>query len=261
MFPIHCKRYHCTKHAVVCSERNFVSARIRVYPHRQTSLIRPELYGHFIEHLGSCIEDGIWVGDPSPIPNFGGIRSDVLDALRQLHPPILRWPGGCYADDYHWEDGVGPRPSRPRRVNIWWGQNVEDPMVISAPMSTFGCVGHWSAEPYGPCCRKCGERKPPRTTRDWVEYCNFAGDSRPLPTPGPRMDPPHLSAFDTGALETKHGDAAGTSAPMITLSNSSDSQPTSASTAAPAPSQSLVVPTETIISGPVDSSRNLAALR
>src|SRR5438270_7189178 len=100
-------------------------ANVTVHRSETIGQIRPELYGHFAEHLGACIEDGIWVGENSPIPNFGGIRSDVLDALQQLHPPVLRWPGGCFADDYHWEDGVGPRASRPRRVNLWWGQTIE----------------------------------------------------------------------------------------------------------------------------------------
>src|SRR5947209_13313560 len=107
-------------------------SRIKVDLNQQGGLIRPELYGQFIEHLGGCIEQGLWVGENSPIPNFGGIRSDVLDALRQLHPPVLRWPGGCFADDYHWEDGIGPRKDRPRRVNLWWGQTIDANGVATA---------------------------------------------------------------------------------------------------------------------------------
>ncbi|HXE54734.1 MAG TPA: alpha-L-arabinofuranosidase C-terminal domain-containing protein [Tepidisphaeraceae bacterium] len=148
------------------------AARILVYPDVPQSIIRPELYGHFAEHLGSCIDEGLWVGEDSSVPNFGGIRTDVLDALRQLHPPVLRWPGGCFADDYHWEDGVGPRPARPRRVNLWWGQNVES--------NAFGThefiqvCRTLGAEPYIGANVGSGS---PREVRDWVEYCNFAGDS------------------------------------------------------------------------------------
>ena len=101
------------------------AARITVLLDEPIGFIRPELYGHFAEHLGACVDDGLWVGEASPIPNLGGLRTDVLDALKQLRIPVLRWPGGCFADDYHWEDGVGPRKDRPRRVNVWWGQTVE----------------------------------------------------------------------------------------------------------------------------------------
>ena len=148
------------------------TARIVLDPTQTTAFIRPELYGHFAEHLGACIDDGIWVGENSPIANFGGIRSDVLDALRQLHPPVLRWPGGCYADDYHWEDGVGPRKDRPRRVNLWWGQNIET--------NAFGThefiqvCRYLGAEPY--LAGNLGSGSP-RELREWMEYCNFAGDS------------------------------------------------------------------------------------
>jgi alpha-N-arabinofuranosidase len=84
-----------------------------------------ELYGHFAEHLGRCIYEGIWVGPDSPIPNTRGIRNDVLDALRQLAIPVLRWPGGCFADDYHWRDGIGPHEQRRATLNPTWGGVVE----------------------------------------------------------------------------------------------------------------------------------------
>lgn len=84
------------------------------------------IYGHFAEHLGRCIYGGFWVGEDSDVPNEGGIRLDVVDALRALSIPNLRWPGGCFADDYHWRDGIGPREDRPRMVNSHWGDVVED---------------------------------------------------------------------------------------------------------------------------------------
>ena len=91
-----------------------------------TQRIPKEIYGHFAEHLGRCIYGGIWVGEESEIPNEKGYRVDVLEALRALKVPVLRWPGGCFADEYHWMDGIGPREKRPKMVNTNWGGTVED---------------------------------------------------------------------------------------------------------------------------------------
>jgi alpha-N-arabinofuranosidase len=88
--------------------------------------ISKEIYGHFSEHLGRCIYEGIWVGEDSPIPNTRGIRNDVIEALKKMKVPVLRWPGGCFADEYHWKDGVGPREKRKKMVNTNWGGVVED---------------------------------------------------------------------------------------------------------------------------------------
>ena len=87
--------------------------------------ISPYLHGEFAEHLGECIYPGIWVGEGSTIPNINGIRQDVVEALRPLEIPVLRWPGGCFADAYHWRDGIGPRSQRPLRVNYHWGKAPE----------------------------------------------------------------------------------------------------------------------------------------
>lgn len=75
------------------------------------------IYGHFAEHLGRCIYEGVWVGEDSAIPNVRGIRQDVVAALRKIKIPVLRWPGGCFAEEYHWKDGVGPKADRPAMVN------------------------------------------------------------------------------------------------------------------------------------------------
>ena len=88
--------------------------------------IAPEIYGQFSEHLGTCIYGGLWVGEDSEIPNEEGYRTDVLEALKALQIPVLRWPGGCFADEYHWRDGIGPKESRPRMVNSNWGGTIED---------------------------------------------------------------------------------------------------------------------------------------
>ena len=89
-------------------------------------IIPKEIYGQFAEHLGSCIYGGLWVGPESDIPNIEGYRTDVLQALKELKVPVMRWPGGCFADEYHWMDGIGPRKDRPRMVNSNWGGTVED---------------------------------------------------------------------------------------------------------------------------------------
>jgi alpha-N-arabinofuranosidase len=88
--------------------------------------INRNIYGHFSEHLGRCIYEGIWVGEDSAIPNTNGIRNDVLAALKRLRIPVLRWPGGCFADEYHWKDGVGEKAQRKRMINTHWGGVVEN---------------------------------------------------------------------------------------------------------------------------------------
>ena len=80
--------------------------------------IDKNIYGHFSEHLGRCIYGGIYVGEDSDIPNVEGMRLDVIEALRRIRIPVLRWPGGCFADEYHWEDGIGPKESRPCMVMV-----------------------------------------------------------------------------------------------------------------------------------------------
>ena len=94
---------------------------IRVHAEQPGPVISRYLYGHFLEHLGRAVYDGVWVGPDSDIPNRDGLRSDVVDALKELHPPVIRWPGGCYADEYHWQTGIGPRDERPVTVNTSWG--------------------------------------------------------------------------------------------------------------------------------------------
>jgi alpha-N-arabinofuranosidase len=88
--------------------------------------INKNIYGQFSEHLGNCIYDGIWVGEKSKIPNTNGIRNDVIEALKRIRVPVLRWPGGCFADEYHWKDGIGPHEKRPAMINTNWGGVTED---------------------------------------------------------------------------------------------------------------------------------------
>jgi alpha-N-arabinofuranosidase len=93
------------------------------------AVISPDIYGQFAEHLGRGIYDGVWVGPESPIPNTRGFRNDVVAALKAIRVPVVRWPGGCFADDYHWRDGIGPRAARPVRVNVLWG-GVEESNAV-----------------------------------------------------------------------------------------------------------------------------------
>jgi alpha-L-arabinofuranosidase len=134
----------------------------------EVATIRPELHSHFAEHLGSCTYGGIWVGKNSPIPNINGYRKATVDYLKELGVPVLRWPGGCFADDYHWRDGIGPAAQRPRRVNVNWGHYTED-----NSFGTHEFVGFCKligAEPYFAANVGTGS---PREFRDWIEYCNF----------------------------------------------------------------------------------------
>ena len=88
--------------------------------------ISKDIQGHFSEHLGRCIYGGVYVGENSNIPNVNGMRSDVVQALRDIRIPVLRWPGGCFADEYHWKDGIGPKNTRKKMVNTHWGGVTED---------------------------------------------------------------------------------------------------------------------------------------
>lgn len=100
--------------------------RLYVNPNKKLSQINKEIYGHFSEHLGRCIYEGLYVGENSDIPNTNGMRNDVVAALKDMKIPVLRWPGGCFADEYHWKDGIGPKETRKRMVNTHWGGVVED---------------------------------------------------------------------------------------------------------------------------------------
>ena len=147
-------------------------ATIKISLDEHVARINPNIYGHFAEHLGRCIYEGIWVGEDSSIPNTDGIRDDVVEAMKRISPPVVRWPGGCFADDYHWEDGVGPRGDRPRTVNAHWGQVIDTNEFGTHEFIEF--CRRIGAAPY--ICGNVGSGSP-REMRDWVEYCNYPGDS------------------------------------------------------------------------------------
>ena len=101
-------------------------ATVRIHDDGTGVQIPKEIYGQFSEHLGRCIYGGLWVGKDSSVPNIDGYRKDVFNALKELKVPVMRWPGGCFADDYHWMDGIGPLESRAKISNNNWGGTMED---------------------------------------------------------------------------------------------------------------------------------------
>src|SRR5215211_3989910 len=134
--------------------------------------IDKNIYGHFSEHLGRCIYDGFWVSDTLKVAKKDRIRLDVVEALRKIQIPNLRWPGGCFADEYHWRDGIGPRKQRPKMVNTNWGGVTED--------NSFGThefldlCSLLNCEPY--IAGNVGSGTTEEMSK-WVEYLNFDGES------------------------------------------------------------------------------------
>lgn len=143
-----------------------------VNPLDKKSRIHREIYGHFTEHLGRCVYGGIYVGEDSPIPNIHGIRKDVIEAFRRINVPVIRWPGGCFADTYHWMDGIGPKAQRKPIVNVNWGGIRED--------NSFGTHEFFElcelvgAQPY--LCGNLGAAAP-QELADWIDYITSDGDS------------------------------------------------------------------------------------
>lgn len=134
--------------------------------------INKNIYGHFAEHLGRCIYEGIWVGEDSPIPNTNGIRNDVVEALKNINIPTLRWPGGCFADEYHWKDGIGPREKRKRMVNTHWGGVVENNHFGTHEFMML--CEMLECEPY--ICGNVGSGTVQEMS-EWIEYMTFKGES------------------------------------------------------------------------------------
>ncbi len=138
---------------------------------RKQGKISKYIYGQFAEHLGRCIYEGLYVEDED-IPNKNGMRCDVVNALKELEIPVLRWPGGCFADDYHWRDGIGEKSKRPYMVNTNWGGVVENNHFGTHEF--FELCEQLGTEPY--ICGNVGSGTV-QEMRDWVEYMTFDGDS------------------------------------------------------------------------------------
>jgi len=133
--------------------------------------IEPAVHGQFAEHLGRGVYDGIWVGPDSSIPNTKGYRNDVLAALKKLHVPVLRWPGGCFADEYDWRDGIGPRAQRPKRLNASWGGLDDNSFGTNEFMDFAELIG---SEAY--LSGNMGSMEP-RAMNQWIEYISSGSHS------------------------------------------------------------------------------------
>lgn len=147
-------------------------ANIYINSKKKKGKINREIYGQFSEHLGRCIYEGIYVGKDSEIPNVNGMRTDVVEALKRIKVPVLRWPGGCFADEYHWKDGIGPKANRKKMINTHWGGTIED--------NSFG------THEYMELCRQLGCKTyvngnlgsgTVQEMSEWVEYMTFDGMS------------------------------------------------------------------------------------
>lgn len=161
-------------------------SRVEVLIEEPIGTINPDIYGHFAEHLGGVIYDGIWVGEGSKIPNTGGIRTALVEHMRRIKAPVVRWPGGCFADSYNWRDGVGPKRDRPRRTNFW----VDAPEWRNAPDGPWKYdTNHFGTNEFMRFCRLTGAQPylaanlrslPAKDTYEWVEYCNSPAGSTTL---------------------------------------------------------------------------------
>ncbi len=171
------------------------NATINIHANEGKQIIYKEIYGQFAEHLGTCIYGGLWVGENSSIPNIKGYRTDVFNALKNLHVPVLRWPGGCFADEYHWTDGIGPRDQRPKMQNNNWGGTIENNSFGTHEFlnlcEMLGC------EPY--ISGNVGSGTVEELAK-WVEYMTSAGDTpmAKLRRQNGRQEPWHVKFLGVG---------------------------------------------------------------
>ena len=154
--------------------------RIVVLLNEPIGTIAPEIYGHFVEHLGGVVYDGIWVGEDSKVPNVGGLRKELIDSLSKIRPAVIRWPGGCFADQYDWRDGIGPRAKRPKRTNFWvdapeWPKGARRDGPQRYDPNHFGTIE------FNRFCKLTGAQPylaanlrslPAQDFWRWLEYCN-----------------------------------------------------------------------------------------
>ena len=147
-------------------------ATLYINENQKKGHINAEIYGHFSEHLGRCIYEGLYVGENSDIPNVNGMRKDVVDALKEMKIPVLRWPGGCFADEYHWKDGIGPKEKRKKMINTNWGGVVEDNSFGTHEFfelcEQLGCKAYVNGNVGSGTVQEMSE---------WIEYITFDGVS------------------------------------------------------------------------------------
>lgn len=149
-----------------------MGAKLLINENKKLGRINEEIYGHFSEHLGRCIYEGLFVGENSEIPNVNGMRCDVVEALKDMKIPVLRWPGGCFADEYHWKDGIGPKDTRKRMINTHWGGVLEDNSFGTHEFmelcEQLGCKAYVNGNVGSGTVQEMSE---------WIEYMTFDGVS------------------------------------------------------------------------------------
>jgi alpha-N-arabinofuranosidase len=159
-------------------------AHIEVLLDEPVARVAPEIFGHFIEHLGGVIYDGVWVGEGSKIANTDGIRTELIDRLKAIHAPVIRWPGGCFADSYDWRDGIGPRDKRPRRTDFWVDEEHAEKLPDNSPVKFE--PNQFGTDDFARLCRLSGAQPyiaanlrslPAYAFDQWVEYCNSPAGS------------------------------------------------------------------------------------
>jgi alpha-N-arabinofuranosidase len=166
------------------AESGGVDSRIEVLAGEPLGTISPNIYGHFCEHLGGLVYDGVWVGEGSKIANVNGIRKELVDEMQKIRPPVVRYPGGCFADSYDWRDGVGPANKRPRRTNLWAGAEG-----ANAAANHKYEPNQFGTNEFNRFCKLVGA-KPYLAANvrslkaeqfyQWVEYCNSPAGSTTL---------------------------------------------------------------------------------
>ena len=166
------------------AESKSVDSRIEVLTGEPLGTISPNIYGHFAENLSGVIYDGIWVGPNSKVPNVDGIRKELIDEMRKIKSPVVRFPGGCFADSYDWRDGIGPPDKRPRRTNFWNGGETD-----AAPASHRYDPNQFGTNEFAHFCKLIGSEPylaadlrslPAEEFSRWIEYCNSPAGSTTL---------------------------------------------------------------------------------
>lgn len=194
-----------SRNPFAAGQTKLADARIEILLNEPIGIIAPEIYGHFAEHLGGVVYDGIWVGENSKIPNVGGIRKALVDALQKIKASVIRWPGGCFADSYNWRDGIGARNQRPRRPNFWidaqeWPKGAPDGPWKYDP-NQFGTdeflrfCNLSGAQPY------LAANLRSLTARDfyeWVDYCNSPAGTTTLAEQRAQREPYNVRFWGIG---------------------------------------------------------------
>ena len=166
------------------AQASTADSHIEVLLDEPLGTISPNIYGHFVENLSGVVYDGVWVGPNSKVPNVDGIRKELIDEMRKIKPPVVRFPGGCFADSYDWRDGVGPVNKRPRRTNFWAeGESSAAPASHRYDPNEFGTneFAHFckliGGEPYLAANLRS---LPAEEFYRWIEYCNSPAGSTTL---------------------------------------------------------------------------------